>query len=332
MNKIVKLNIAIILGCGAICSSYSSRPSFKETRQAFSTVARIWGTCAVDVWKERGKTAEKGLTQVLHKLTPIESFHSWARAFAKNLKVEKVTLLSLIDEFQTGNLADEREGLPECWSLFAFVAKEVLIPTLLQSSDPDHSILVWQIRLGLGCYLAEITDQFSYGWEDSYDPRPSSKISTFINHFRTFLFDDKVKTLAHYLNNCVIPTLSQIEQYPNREEFGDEIEQAYNIVKDHKERIEGIIAKRQFTVTDELELMDDIVDLESSESKLPALPDPSPLSILEENFKALFSVISQISPPEPEFLKTMLKQALEGFSDRGLLESVSEKSFVLPGK
>jgi hypothetical protein len=232
MNKTIKSGIVAILCCGAICSGHSSGFPDEETREAIGNVRSLFGNVIQRVWKERKEAADDGLRPLFRTFGPVASPSLWARNFKKEFELwqppqDRITLASLIDEYTGNNLAYEDIAHPEAgplWEKFRIIARE-MIPVISQFDDLEHSLL-WQnareyiMHDGKDGNEEEdknLTKAFACGWEADCNTPPSSQLSTFIDHFRTYLFGDYIAMIEHYMRDWLIPALGEISQLPDLE-------------------------------------------------------------------------------------------------------------------
>jgi hypothetical protein len=220
MNKTIKLGVTAILCCGAICSGHSSDLIDEETRGAVKTLETLAGNMARDVWKERKEAADKGLWSFWRTFGPVAGPSLWLNALANGIKQQRdgITALSLIAEYIDNNLANEdiaHPDLGQMWGYFKKIA-EGMIPVLNQLDDLEHSVLWRNTRELLRLVGDSKGSGFHRGWENDCRKPPSSQLSTFIDHFRTYLFKDHMAVVKCYIHDCLTPALKQIDQLPDR--------------------------------------------------------------------------------------------------------------------
>jgi hypothetical protein len=103
-----------------------------------------------------------------------------------------------------------------------------MIPVISQFDDLEHSLIVQHIReyimseyltaaLSIQWRDDSLADAFALGWEGGCERLPSSQLSTFIDHYRTYLFKDHIATIECYMHDYLIPALEQIDQRSDRE-------------------------------------------------------------------------------------------------------------------
>jgi hypothetical protein len=172
------------------------------------------------VWKERKEAADDGLRPLFRTFGPVASPSLWLNALVKGIKQQRdeITASSLIDEYTGNNLADEDIDHPEAgplWEKFRIIAGE-MIPVISQFDDLEHS-LIWLLTCR---YITDehydIAKAFALGWEGGCERLPSPQLSTFIDHYRTYLFKDHIATIECYMHDYLIPVLEQIDQRSDR--------------------------------------------------------------------------------------------------------------------
>jgi hypothetical protein len=255
MTKVIKLGMVMILCYNAICSCYSSSlVRDEETEAAVKTTWSLFGNVTREIWTKRKEAAREGLGSFCRTFNP----RFWAPIFAEKIEQsrrppqqDEILFASLIDKYVSNSLVNENFASMTlqkmAWNWFKDMV-EKMIPVMNQLDDLEHSLIVQHLREYIVSNV--FVKVFACGWEGNCKSPPSSQLSTFIEHVRTYLFRDYILMIDGYMRDYLAPALEQIDQLPDRE-TSPLIEQVVQIVqRKWKSPLESIINNHTFVIAD----------------------------------------------------------------------------------